>query len=113
LTFRKEKKGWHVRSRHKPKYAAVKEFFLKFLRLKGDFKKREGKVFLREFNQGMFEFGPRKKFSNLPNIKLRILDLHNVPGYLDKNDMMRNPYFLQFIQRLSLQLNLGLHDPPV
>jgi hypothetical protein len=47
FTFQKEKKGWYVRSRQKPKYAAVQEFFLKFLRLKGDIKKPEGKVFLR------------------------------------------------------------------
>jgi hypothetical protein len=113
FTFRKEKKGWHVRSGQKPKYVAVQEFFQKFLRLKGDFKKPEGKVFLREFDQGTFEFGPRGKFSNLPNLKLGILDLCDAPGHLDKEDTTRSPYFLWFIQCLSLQLNPGLHDPPV
>jgi hypothetical protein len=91
----------------------VEEFFQKFLRLNGDFKKPEGKVFLREFDRGTFEFGLRGKFSNLPNLKLGILNLRNAPRYLDKEDMTRNLYFLRFIQCLSLQLNLGLHDPPV
>jgi hypothetical protein len=81
--------------------------------LKGDFKKPERKVFLREFDQGTFEFGTRGKFSNLSNLKLGILDLRDVPGHLDKEDTTKSPYFLRFIQRLSLQLNLGLHDPPV
>jgi hypothetical protein len=44
---------------------------------------------------------------------LGILNLRNAPRYLDKEDMTRNLYFLRFIQCLSLQLNLGLHDPPV
>ena len=83
------------------------------MRLKGDFKKPEGKVFLREFNQGTFEFGKMGKFLNLPNLKLGILDLRDAFGYLDKEDTMRSPYFLEFIQHLSLKHNLGLHDPPI
>jgi hypothetical protein len=61
----------------------------------------------------MFEFGPWGKFSNFFNLKLGILDLRDVPRHLDKNDTTRNLYFLQFIQRLILQLYPRLHDPLV
>jgi hypothetical protein len=69
FTFYKEKKRWHVLSNQKPLYTSIQAFVLKLMRLNGAFKKLVGKVFLRKFNQGKFEFGPRGEFSNIPHLK--------------------------------------------
>jgi hypothetical protein len=58
FTFRKEKKGWHVRAGQNEKYKNVEAFFKKFLKLKAAFKKPEEKVVLREFDRKKLEFGP-------------------------------------------------------
>jgi hypothetical protein len=58
FTFRKEKKGWYIRTCQKSKYTNFEALFLNFLRMKGAFKKLEGKVFLCRFDCGKFEFGP-------------------------------------------------------
>jgi hypothetical protein len=65
FTFRKEKKGWHVRVGQNEKYKNVKAFFKKFLKMKIAFKMPEGKVYLREFDRQKFEFGPRGDFQRL------------------------------------------------
>jgi hypothetical protein len=92
---------------------ALQAFFLKFLRLKGAFKRPNRKVFLKKFNRGRFEFGLQGEFSNLLNLKLDTLDHRDAPRHSHKNNTTKNLYFLQFIQPLNLQLNPKLHDPPV
>jgi hypothetical protein len=113
FTFRKEKKGWHVRAGQNEKYKNVEAFFKKFLKLKATFKKPEGKVVLREFDRKKFEFGPRGDFQRLQNLKLGIIDLRDTPGHMNKTDSMRTPYFQYFMQRFTLLQNPGQHDPPV
>jgi hypothetical protein len=113
FTFRKEKKGWHVRAGQNEKYKNVEAFFKKFLKLKAAFKKPEGKVVLREFDRKKFEFGPRGDFQRLQNLKLGIIDLRDTPGHMNKTDSTRTPYFQYFMQRFTLLQNPGLHDPPV
>ena len=56
--FHKEKKGWQVPAAQNEKYKNVEAFFKKFLKLKATFKKPEENVYLREFDQKKFEFGP-------------------------------------------------------
>jgi hypothetical protein len=75
FTFRKEKKGWHVRAGQSEKFLNVEAFFRKFLKMKAAFKKPEGKVYLREFDRQRFEFGPRGEFQKLQSLKLGIIDL--------------------------------------
>jgi hypothetical protein len=113
FTFRKEKKGWHVRARQNEKYKNVEAFFKKFLKLKAAFKKPEEKVVLQEFDRKKFEFGPRGDFQRLQNLKLGIIDLRDTPGYMNKTDSTRTPYFQYFMQQFTLLHNPGLHDPPV
>jgi hypothetical protein len=83
------------------------------LRLKEAFKKSEGKVFLREFDHRKFEFKSQGDSTNIPTLKLGIHKFYDVLGHLDKNDTTRNPYFLQFIYWLILQLNPRVYDPLV
>lgn len=65
FSFRKEKKGWHVRAGQNDKFKNVEAFFKKFLRMKAAFKKPEGSVYLREFDRQSFEFGPRGVFQGI------------------------------------------------
>jgi hypothetical protein len=113
FTFRKEKKGWHVRTGQNEKFLNVEAFFKKFLKMKAAFKKPEGKVYLREFDRKRFEFGPRREFQRLQNLKLGIIDLRDTLGNLDKTDTTRSPFFLYFMQKFTLLQNPGLHDPPM
>ena len=93
FTFRKEKKGWHICVRHNEKYKNIKAFFKKFLKLKAAFKKLEGSVYLWEFNQMKFKFGPRGVFQGILNLKLGIIDLRDTPGHMNKIDNTITPYF--------------------
>ena len=56
--FHKKKKGWHIRAGQNEKYKNVEAFFKKFLRKKAAFKKPKGSVYLQEFDQKSFKFGP-------------------------------------------------------
>ena len=112
FTFRKEKKGWHVRAGMNEKFKNVEAFFKKFLRMKAAFKKPEGSVYLREFNRKSFEFGPRGPFQSIKNLKLGIIDLRDTPGHMDEKDSTSKPYFQHFMQKFTLQQNPGLHDVP-
>jgi hypothetical protein len=113
FTFRKEKKGWHVRAGQNEKFLNVEAFFKKFLKMKVAFKKLEGKVFHREFDRKRFEFNPCKEFQRLQNLKLGIIDLRDTPWNLDKTNTTLSPFFLYFMQKFTLLQNPGLHDPPV
>jgi hypothetical protein len=113
FTFRKEKKGWHVRAGQNEKFLNVEAFFKKFLKMKAGFKKPEGKVYLREFDRKRFEFGLCGEFQRLQNLKLEIIDLRDTLGNLDKTDTTRSPFFLYFMQKFTLLQNPGLHDPPM
>jgi hypothetical protein len=101
FTFCKEKKRWHIHTIHIAKFAQIKAFLKKFIRLKGSFKKSEERVFLWKFNGGEFKFGLQWQFSNAPNQKLGPLDLQDVLGHLDKEDIIPNPYFLPLLQQLA------------
>ena len=56
---------------------------------------------LKEFHRRKNEFRSQWQISNILNLKLGILDIHDVFGHFNKKDPMKNPYIYPFAFHFS------------
>ena len=70
--------------------------------LKGHFKALKASINLKTFDSASMDFSGQWKFDSKSTLELAILDLRDVPSYLNKRDIVESQYFLLSIEKLAL-----------